>query len=79
MCTVEIGVKKSQKIKKWFKLVNPAYFYNFNRFQQVPKRILKQSHDSHTNIISPTTLPFLAMYSPTSQTLAELYNFSFSR
>ena len=60
--------------------MKPAHSYSkISQFQGDPKKFLKKSHDSHTYLIGQTKLPFLAICSPTSQTLAEMYNFSFSK
>ena len=72
------GYEKSDS-KKSFKLLKSAHLYSKNtHIQGDPKKFLKKSHHSCNNVIGRIKLPFTAIYSLTSQTLAELNNLSFS-
>jgi len=71
------GYEKSDS-KKGFKLLKSTHLCSkISHIQGDPKKFLKKSHHSCNNVIGRIKLPFTAIYSLTSQTLAELNNLSF--
>ena len=59
--------------------LKPAHFHSeISHFQEVPKKFVKECHQSNNDQNDRTEPLFLVIYSPTSQTLADLNNFTFS-